>query len=204
MKQRETIALDYASARTTDIDGRLHVTDCKISAARVNPYLGSEIPDADKLGLKPEQIYMLYRDAAALRAAATTFENLPLMSTHVEVNANEPQKYLVVGTVSNVRWRAPYLVADLAVWDAEAIARIKSGEQREISCGYRYVPDMTPGTIDGERYDGRMLQIAGNHVALVEQGRVGPDVVVADAALDYEINLELELSDVVSGYARLG
>ncbi len=187
---RTNISFDYSSARITDVDGRLHVADCKISAARVNEYLGSEIPGDDALGLDPGKLYRMYRDAGALRAAATSFENLPLMDNHVAVSANDPQKSRIVGTVSNVRWKAPYLVADLAVWDADAIARIRDGSQREISCGYRYRADMTPGTAGGESFDGRMLDIAGNHVALVELGRVGPDVVVADSALDCDIQLE--------------
>jgi hypothetical protein len=168
--------------RTVDRDGRLHVTDCKISAARVNEYYGSEIPNGVALGLDPGKIYRMYRDAGALKAAAPTFENMPLLDEHVAVSATDPQKQRIVGTLSNVRWKAPHLVADLAVWDADAIQRIRDGSQREISCGYSYMADMTPGEIDGEVYDGVMRQIAANHVALVAQGRVGPDVLVADAA----------------------
>jgi hypothetical protein len=179
---RAGFAFDYASSRTIDVDGRLHVADCKISAARVNDYMGSEIPGGDALGLDPGKLYRLYRDAAALRASAPTFENMPLMSHHVAVSANDPQKWLVVGAVSNVRWKAPFLVADLAIWDADAIARVRDGSKREISCGYRYRPDMTPGKVNGEAFDGRMLDIAANHVALVELGRVGPDCMVADSA----------------------
>lgn len=40
---------------------------------------------------------------------------------------------------------------------------------------------MTPGTYKGQKYDGVMRDIQGNHVALVEAGRAGPDVVVMDA-----------------------
>ncbi|MGB8839433.1 MAG: DUF2213 domain-containing protein, partial [Aliidongia sp.] len=64
------------------------------------------------------------------------------------------------------------------------IDAVESGAQRELSCGYRYVAEMSPGTSpDGVKYDGRMTQIVANHVALVEAGRAGPDVMVADAML---------------------
>jgi hypothetical protein len=198
---RTNIAFDYSSARTTDLDGRLHVADCKISAARVNEYLGSEIPNADALGLDPSRIYRLYRDAGALRAAAPSFENLALMDNHVAVSANDPQKSRIVGTVSNVRWKAPYLVADLAVWDADAIARIRDGSQKEISCAYRYRAVAESGTVGGAAFDLRMADIAGNHVALVPEGRVGRDVVVADAALD--IDIEIDMAARIRGYQRL-
>jgi hypothetical protein len=176
-------ALDR-SARRFDTDGRLHVADCRISAARVNEYIGSEIPGYASLKLEPSRLYKLYRTPAALKAAAASFENMPLLLAHVAVSAESPQKMLTVGTVSNVRWLAPYLVADLAVWDKAAIEGIQSGAQREISCGYRYAVDMTPGkTPDGESYDGRMVSpLTANHVALVAQGRVGPDCMVGDEA----------------------
>ncbi|EHI5853274.1 DUF2213 domain-containing protein, partial [Salmonella enterica] len=63
-----------------------------------------------------------------------------------------------------------------------AIAGIETDEQREISSSYAYVADMTPGTTpDGEPYDGVMRNIVGNHVALVGDGRAGPDCLVMDS-----------------------
>ena len=76
---------------------------------------------------------------------------------------------------------APYLKNSLVVWDGEAIKLIEDDKQKELSCGYRYRADMTPGTYEGVRYDGVMRDIRGNHVALVEEGRAGPDVLVADS-----------------------
>jgi hypothetical protein len=90
---------------------------------------------------------------------------------------------LTVGTVSNVPWKSPYLVADLAVWDSDAIAAVQNESQRELSCGYRYKAIMVAGKVKGEAFDGRMVDIIGNHVALVAAGRVGSDVVVRDEAL---------------------
>jgi len=43
------------------------------------------------------------------------------------------------------------------------------------------VPVMEPGEFEGQPYDGRMTEIQGNHLALVELGRAGADVVVADS-----------------------
>jgi hypothetical protein len=48
---------------------------------------------------------------------------------------------------------------------------------------------MTPGTYKGQPYDGRMTDIVGNHIALVEEGRAGADVHVNDAALPTMKNL---------------
>lgn len=173
------IAFDR-SMRTIDADGHMHVETANISKANVCPYYGREIPNGVELGLDPNQVYMLYRDAAELEAAAPTYENKPLMMKHVAVSADDPQKYFIVGTVSNVRFEYPYLKASLAVWDSKAIEAIDSGAQEQLSCGYRYVADMSPGEHDGVKYDGVMRGLKCNHVALVEAGRAGPDVMVSD------------------------
>jgi hypothetical protein len=174
------LAIDR-SLRTKDLDGRLHVELCNISKANICPYLGREIPDASRLGLDPQKIYYLYRDPAELAAAAPTFRNLPLLIKHVPVTADIPNTDMVVGTTgSEVVFQDPYLCTSLAVWTAEAIALVESGEQEQLSSAYRYRADMTPGHLNGQPYDGVMRDIVGNHVALVEEGRAGPDVVVAD------------------------
>lgn len=170
--------------RMETIDGHLVVTGCHITKANVCPYLGAEIPNSEALGLDPSKIYMLYRDAAEITAAKETYNRVPLLMQHVAVSADAPQQFLTVGTASNARFTHPYLDADLTIWTREGIEAVESGKQRELSCGYRYVADMTPGTSpEGEKYDGRMTQIIANHIALVEAGRAGPEVMVADAML---------------------
>lgn len=177
------LAYDRQSMRNTDVDGRLHVTDCRISKANVCPYYGREIPNAEALGLEPERIYMLWRHPDELAAAASTFANLQLLLAHIPVNSADPQIEMTAGVVgSDVRFEAPYLVASLAVWTDEAKKLIETRAQAQLSCSYRYTADMTPGlTPEGLRYDGVMRNIIGNHVALVEEGRAGPDVLVNDA-----------------------
>jgi uncharacterized protein len=174
-----------ADKRVIDLDGRMRVDGCNISKANVCHYFGREIPGAEALGLGPDSIYALYRHPKALAAAAASFNVVPLMLTHVATSANDPQKQLIAGTVSNVRYRHPYLVGDIVVWDAEAIRVIEDESKRELSSAYRYVVDMTPGrSPEGEAYDGIMRpgSIIANHVALVAEGRAGSDVMVKDSA----------------------
>ncbi|ULJ66180.1 DUF2213 domain-containing protein [Wielerella bovis] len=169
------------SARSYDKDGRLYVAQSNISKATVNPYYGKEIPHFKELGLQPEKIYYLLRDPDELEKAAPTFRNLPLLSEHTPVSADEPRKDIVVGsTGSDVEFVDGFLRCSLSVWDAAAIAGIESEQQMELSSAYHYRADMTAGEFDGTRYDGVMRDIVGNHVALVDVGRAGRDVVVAD------------------------
>ena len=175
------------SLRSYDQDGRLHVESSNISKAAVNPYYGSEIPNYQQLGLEPEKVYYLLRDPEELEKAAPTFNNLPLLSKHIPVSADEPQKEVIAGTTgSDTVFEDGYLKCSLAVWDAEAIAGIESGEQVELSSAYHYTADMTAGEFEGRHYDGVMRDIVGNHVALVDVGRAGRDVVVSDADPFYE------------------
>ena len=169
------------SARRIDADGRLHVDRSHISKATVNPYYGREIPGYEALGLQPDTVYRLFRDPVELERGAATFARLPILSEHVPVTVETPRPDLVVGAIgSEVTFSAPYLDADLCIWDATAIAGIETDKVRELSCAYRYVPVMEPGEFEGQPYDGRMTEIQGNHLALVEVGRAGSDVVVAD------------------------
>jgi len=179
--ERAAIAFDKSSVRAYDIDGRLRVEKVNISKAAVNPYVGREIPDYDKLGLDPDRIYKLYRDPDELAEAAPSFNNLPVLSEHVPVNAENHQPDLVVGaTGSDAEFELPFLTNSLVIWAKEGIDGIESDEKKELSSAYRYRADMTPGEVNGERYDGVMREIVGNHVALVKEGRAGSDVVVGD------------------------
>lgn len=177
------IAFDKASVRTIDADGRMHIAKTPISKANVCPYYGKEIPGFEELGLEPNKIYRLWRDPAELAKGASTFNNIQLLHKHIRVSAEEPQKESIVGSIgSDVVFEPPYLNSSLCIWDAEAIALVEAEKLDELSAAYRYIPVMEPGvTPDGESYDGRMTEIQANHLSLVEVGRAGSDVVVADS-----------------------
>ena len=171
--------------RRYDADGRLHILRTPISKATVNPYYGREIPEADKLGLEPERVYYLLRDPGELAKAAPSFARNQLMFVHTPVSADDPKQESIAGTIgSEVEFEAPYLIADLCIWDAEAIAGVETDTVRELSASYRYRADMTPGMYEGQRYDGVIRDIQGNHVALVKAGRAGSDVKAADSKLE--------------------
>lgn len=178
-----SLAFDKASARTIDKDGRMHVARSNISKAQVSPYLGKEIPGWQSLGLDANKIYRLYRDPEELAKGAATFNNLPILLDHTYVSAEKPAKERVIGSMSGVEFGDPYLAADLCFWDKAVIDAINEEAIEELSSAYHYKADMTPGTTpEGEAFDGVMRDIVGNHLALVEKGRAGSDVIVADSA----------------------
>lgn len=167
-----------------DVDGRLHVSVANISKATVNPYQGSEIPNWQAMGLDEKKVYYLLRHPDELAKAVGTFNNLPLLSEHIPVNADthaETSEFVVGCTGDRAAWDDPYLQNSLSVWTTEAIETINDDSKRELSSAYRYRADMQPGNFKGLPFDGIMRDIVGNHVALVEIGRAGPDVFVGDA-----------------------
>jgi hypothetical protein len=181
----DKLALDRGSARRRDQDGHLFIERSNITKANCCGYLGREIPDWKALGLLPDKIYQLYRDPAELAHAANTFAGKPLLLHHQPVTSEDHPTELVIGSVgTDVRYEHPYLKAALSIWRQDGIDAVESGEQCELSCGYRYSAYMTPGRApDGVAFDGRIRQIKGNHITLVKEGRAGHDVVVADSAL---------------------
>jgi 8-oxo-dGTP pyrophosphatase MutT (NUDIX family) len=183
MDQR--LALDRKSVRSYDKDKRMHIAVTPISKANICEYYGNEIPDGDKLGLDPKKLYRLLRDPQELAKAASTFNNLPILSEHVPVTADTVDSHrpdLVIGsTGTDATWMDPYLANSMVIWAKGAINDVESNRQRELSSAYHYRADMTPGEFKGERYDGVMRDLVGNHVATVKEGRAGSDVVVGDS-----------------------
>lgn len=178
------LTFDFAdeSVRTVDQDGRMHVSKTPICMAAVNDYRGSEIPGWEELKLDPDAIYAMFRHPDEIAKAAATSNNIQLLDEHVGVDANNPQKDLVAGSCgTDAAWDGERLWNSLVVWDADSIKGILSEQKRELSPSYRYDAVMTAGEWNGAKYDGIMTNIAFNHIALVEQGRQGPDVCVMDA-----------------------
>ncbi len=181
----EKLALDAAgSKRWKDpANGYLHVRGCVLTKSAVDPYLGREISGAEALRLDPDKRYLLYRPAEELAKAAATANGIPLLNCHDgnfdAVNYDAANVIGAIGT--DARFDDPYLVASLAVYDSDVIAEIEAGERVGLSCGYAYRPVVEGGMHDGVGYDLKMTDIRFNHVALVKEGRVGPEAKVADS-----------------------
>ena len=176
-----TIAMDK-SMRSYDKNGHLIVERTIITKAAVNSYLGKEIPNCEALGLDPEKIYNLLRDPKELEKALSSFKGVQLLIKHTPVSADEPHNNLTVGSVgTDVEMVGNDVYASLRVFDKYAIDLIESEKLQELSAGYAYIADMTPGEFNGQGYDGVMRNIHGNHVALVERGRIGRDAIISDS-----------------------
>jgi hypothetical protein len=106
-----------------------------------------------------------------------SFEMVILTDDHPRemVNAQNCKRYQVGHVGNNIVREGDYLVADILVTDPKVIEAIKNGKI-ELSCGYYVLVLDEPGiTEDGITYDKRQTEIRGNHLALVDEGRAGPE-----------------------------
>lgn len=181
----ERVALDAESKRTYDGNGFLHVSISPLTRVQVAPYHGSEIPGWQSLGLDPERIYKGYRSAEELSKPETieSVNGIPIQLMHHMDYADAPAKATRVGsTGTDAAFHDPYLTNSLHIQDKKAIDRINDGSMRELSLAYRYKPIFTAGVSpDGEKYDFLMTDISANHLALVDEGRAGHEVLVYDS-----------------------
>ena len=169
------ITLDTKSNRYFDENGYLVIKDNKIAKAGVFEYLGKEISET----LKENEIYKVYRPWAELEKTAKDFEGMPVKLGHEWV---EPEKRdLKVGAISGeVRLEEPYLIADIKIYDKDAIEAITGRNIVELSPGYtaKYIAENDEYA--GEQYNFKQEDIKYNHLAVVENGRSGKDVKIND------------------------
>ena len=116
-----------------------------------------------------------------------SFALVPLTNNHPTENGGlvtaDNAKRLAIGSVGEPRVDGRFLSATILVTDSEGVAALESGKQ-ELSCGYYCDREpAAPGSVFKDPDTGALIpydfiqrNIRGNHVALVNKGRAGPDV----------------------------
>lgn len=130
--------------------------------------------------------------------AIASFEGKTLTDTHPpEFLSKDTWSAYARGHVQNIRGGSTYedgdfLLADIIITDPVLISKVEPSDgQREISAGYRYelvcytcgnapTECICPNETRDNRY--AQINIRGNHVAVVPNGRAGHEVRINDAA----------------------
>ena len=158
-----------------------------ITRAGVFLYSGKAIDGNGSLGLDPQKLYPVLRPYEELLKAAESFNGKPIINDHEMIGTVEeltkPDEKNIGGTIYNVRPsqdQEGLIVADMTIFSDEIQQLVSSGK-RELSCGYwcKYRPEV--GTYNGQRYEFVQYDLEGNHIALVDSGRMGSGVRVFDA-----------------------
>lgn len=175
--------------RLIDHNGYLTVNDNPITKVGVFPYLGKEIGAPD-----PNKIYKVYRPEEELNNEETinSFKLTPFIDDHTMLGnyGVSPEKKGVQGVIGeNVYFDYPYLRGNIRVYSDAAKSLIENGKI-DLSPGYLCRYEFTEGVFDGEKYDAIQRTLRGNHLALVDEGRTGPDVAVQDHAGKFVITLD--------------
>ena len=175
------------TARLPDINGWFEVKDNPISKVGVFPYLGSSIDPEGKLGLDPERIYSVYRSEQELSKPETieSFKLLPWIDEHTMLGDSEtglvpPEEKGIEGVIGeDVYFENGYLKANIKLFSEEQSQKLNQGKN-ELSCGYRCKYEPQSGIFGDEEYQLIQINIRGNHLASVPEGRMGPEVAVLD------------------------
>lgn len=178
-----TVAMDRAppSARQYDMNGWFEVKGNPISKVGVFDYSGAQVgaPPADA-----NRIYKVYRPAEELADPETiaSFKLTPLINDHRMLGEGHTaaDEYGVDGVIGeNVYFSGDTLYANIKVFGKGLAEDLKKGKV-DLSLGYRCIYDFTAGSYNGQAYDCIQRKPRGNHIALVDQGRMGPGVKVLD------------------------
>jgi hypothetical protein len=178
------------SNRRIDENGYLHVTDCILTSAVVSDYRGSEIANYQQLGLDANGIYGILRPLEELKKGLETYNGLPLLDKHIAVTSQRPQQGEWIGCIgTDAKIDGDDLLNTITIWKQTAIDAIQNADKtnlhtqqakKDLSCGYGYKLVQESGEFKGKKYHFKMIDLKGNHVALVEDGRV-PDAMIADS-----------------------
>ena len=162
-----------------DANGFIEIPDNPISKVGVFDYLGSEISAPE-----PGKLYKVYRPADELSASACmdSFRGMPLVNDHTMLGdgQTDPAKKGIDGTIGDkVYFKDGTLYGNLRLYTDKIKNLVKSGK-KDLSLGYYSRYEFTPGTWNGQAYDAIQRFISGNHIALVDAGRMGQTVAVLD------------------------
>ena len=181
-------------AKVIDRDGTWRFMGNPITKECVRPYLGKNIDPDGSMGLEPDKIYNVYRPWSELskQEALETFNGKPFRNEHEMVGTVEgitsTDDTQVGGSIYNARPAedgSHTIVADLTIFSKDIQDLIASGK-KELSLGYFCDYRRQDGVFDGQHYDFVQCDIEGNHIALVERGRMGRDVRVFDKAITFD------------------
>ncbi|AUG84944.1 hypothetical protein MAELSTROM_24 [Pseudoalteromonas phage Maelstrom] len=165
---------------TEDENGYITIPKNPISKSGVFQYLGKSISPE----LEPEKVYNVWRPEEELNNPETieSFRLTPWIPEHVMLGEGfTPAEVVGVQGVTGeeIEFFGGTLYSKLKLFGEDLKKLIKAG-LKELSCGFRCQWEIQSGVSpEGKAYDVIQRQIRGNHLASVEQARMGSDVRVA-------------------------
>lgn len=171
-----------------DIDTNGYITyyDVPMTRAGVFPYLGRTISPE----LEPDRVYNVLRPIEELSKPETlkSLEAIPFVIDHTMLGEGftPPEDKGIEGTtLNNVKVNGDIITNDLTAYTDRCKKAIENGK-RDLSLGYRCKYELSDGTYNGQPYDAIQRDIIFNHVALVDEGRMGKECSIQDNSITYD------------------
>ena len=190
------------SKKRIDANGFVTFRDCKFFCECVCQYLGKEIDPAGQFGLKPNGIYNVYRPVSEIskREFIESLNAKPLLDDHTVIGnvggMESPDSKREAGVLTEVKLVGNELRGRIDVWSPSLLDKIRQGK-RELSLAYSCSFTPSRGVFNGEKYDFIQSDLkCGNHLALVDEARNGPDCRVTDGVFARDEKITLENSEM--------
>lgn len=181
--------------KVVDENGFITYFDIPISSEGVYEYAGSQISDE----LPAKEVFKVYRPKSEVckKEFVASLQELPLVDDHTMVGDGFTpiDRKRADGVMFNVRANGDHLLCDMKVWGEKMKQKIRMGK-RELSLGYIGYFRKQEGRFKGKPYQFVMFGLSANHVALVDDARMGHACRLADNARGICDSLKLELPEM--------
>ena len=169
----------------SDLNGFYELKDTPLTKVGIFPYSGSQIDASGEYGLDPSKVYLVYRSEEELRKdeCVESFKLIPWVDDHVMIGPREEgltpaEEKGVEGVIGeDVYFKDGYLLGNVKIFSQNLADKVKNGKN-QLSIGYRCKYIKQSGTYANQMFDFVQTELRGNHLALVKEGRAGPDVSV--------------------------
>lgn len=165
-----------------------YIKDNPLSKVGVFPYLGRQISSE----LEPDKIYNVLRPEEELNNEETlqSFKLVPIVDDHTMLGTKEgmtpAEEKGVHGVIGDdVYFKDGIIYGDLKIFSETLKEEIENGK-KELSMGYFCDYELKDGEFNGEQYQAVQRNLKINHVALVDEGRMGADVRVMDSKIVFD------------------
>ena len=181
--------------RVVDENGFITYFDIPISSEGVYDYAGFQIAD----NLPPKEVFKVYRPASEVckKSFVDSLQEMPLVDDHTMIGEGftPVDKKNAGGVMFNVRAKGDHLLCDMKIWGEKMKQKIRMGK-RELSLGYIGYFRKQEGRFKGKPYQFVMFGLSCNHVALVDDARMGHACRLVDNARGICDSLKLELPEM--------
>ncbi|MDG6274389.1 DUF2213 domain-containing protein [Glaesserella parasuis] len=175
--------------KEVDTNGWFEVKDNPLSKEGVFLYRGNQIilPDGSRAS-NTDDLIPVYRPADELSnpEAIDSFKLVPWVDEHTMLGSEElgltpAERKGVSGVVGeDVYFKDGVLYGNIKAFSENLARKIENGK-KELSLGYRCSYERSSGEWNGQKYDYIQRNLRGNHLALVDKGRMGAEVRVMDS-----------------------